>query len=157
MSGAKLGLLVLFVAGGVAALILARKELGREAADPTIRAQREMGAIQMAIEHYRIDTGNYPTRSQGLNALIVRPYDLSSKIWRGPYFEIERKELRRDPWDRAYIYRVLESGRGMVYTMGADGIPGGTGEDRDLMSLAEATQRGELGKRRSGSAFDALR
>jgi general secretion pathway protein G len=151
MAAWKVSLVVLFVAGGVIALLLARRELTRDAADPSVRALRELGAIQMGLERYRLDTGGYPTTKEGLGALVARPYTLDSEDWRGPYLESKERDLLRDPWGRPYLYRVLKNGRGMAYTLGADGKPGGSGEDRDIMSIAEVVREAEESGRKSGS------
>lgn len=154
MAGSKVSLVVLFVAGGVIALLLARRELTRDAADPSVRAVRELGAIQMGLERYRLDTGGYPTTKDGLGALVARPHTLTSENWRGPYLESKEKDLLQDPWGRPYLYRVLKNGRGMAYTLGADGRPGGSAEDRDVMSIADVVLEAEESGRKSGSPTD---
>jgi general secretion pathway protein G len=156
MPGAKVSLMVLFLAGGVIALLLARRELARDAADPAVRAVRELGAIQMGLERFRIDTGRYPTAKEGVRALEERPYTLDSENWRGPYLESKEKDLLQDPWGRPYLYRALKNGRGMAYTLGADGKPGGTGADRDVMGIADSVREAEESGRKSGSPREAL-
>ena len=41
------------------------------------------------------------------------------------------KDFPADPWGRPYQY-ALRGGMGYVYTLGADGKPGGAGEDADV-------------------------
>jgi len=132
MSRSKALLALLFFLGGAAAFWFVRRELSRGAADPSLRAMRELGAIQMAIERYQMDTGAYPTSRDGLGALFHRPYSLPSSVWRGPYMDIGWAERLHDPWGRPYKYRIAASGRGTAVTLGADGRPGGTGPERDL-------------------------
>jgi general secretion pathway protein G len=137
MSRSKGFLILVFLLGGFTALTLARRELAEEKLDPSVRAAREVGAIQMALERYRIDTGGYPSSHEGLDALIHRPYILSSAIWHGPYIHWKGDRFV-DPWGRPYRYRVMSSGRGVAYTLGADDEPGGTGENQDLWGAPEA-------------------
>lgn len=150
-------LLLIFLAGGAAALLLARREFSKETRDPAIRAQQQLGAIQMGLERFKIDTGSYPAESDGLSALMSRPYELPAGLWRGPYLESRGTDPLRDPWNRPYRYRTLENGRGMAFTLGADGRPGGEGEDRDLMGVSEVMRHTGPVDRRSGSAFEVLR
>ncbi|OGP83036.1 MAG: hypothetical protein A2Y95_04710 [Deltaproteobacteria bacterium RBG_13_65_10] len=145
MSRTKVFLILVFLLGGVAALLLARRELAREQLDPSPRAAREVGAIQMALERYRIDTGGYPSRREGFDALVHRPYTVSSTYWHGPYIQWRENRLL-DPWGRPYRYRVMSDGHGVAYTLGAEGAPGGAGEEQDLWGTSEAARAAAAGK-----------
>ncbi|WP_035053082.1 type II secretion system major pseudopilin GspG [Andreprevotia chitinilytica] len=93
-------------------------------------ALSQMKSIADALDHYRLDIGQYPSTEQGLAALMTKPTDVSGK-WAGPYL---MKDVPADPWDRPYIYRRPgENGKDFdLLTYGADGKPGGTGEDTDI-------------------------
>lgn len=56
-------------------------------------------ALKAPLLKYRIDTGSYPSSSEGLNALLRSPGS-DAKKWKGPYIE----KLPEDPWGRAYQY-----------------------------------------------------
>lgn len=103
------------------------------AKEATARAQIEM--LGAALDAYRLDNGRYPTAQQGLGALWAEPAgDPRPFNWRGPYL---RKPVPLDPWGRPYIYRVPgeASGSGFdLFSQGADGQQGGTGEDADVVS-----------------------
>ena len=131
MSRPRVVLALLFFLGGAAALWLGRREIAREGTDPSFRAMRELGAIQMAIEKYRMDAGAYPTGHDGLGALFRRPYSVASRVWHGPYMDRGEAGDLRDPWGRPYAYQVGANGRGSALTLGADGRPGGSGPDQD--------------------------
>jgi general secretion pathway protein G len=103
------------------------------AKDATARSQIEL--LGAALDAYRLDNGRYPTTEQGLDALQLQPtlQPLPSN-WRGPYL---RKAVPVDPWGTPFIY--LSPGemnaRGYdLLSLGADGEPGGEGEDADLVS-----------------------
>jgi general secretion pathway protein G len=103
------------------------------AKDATARSQIEM--LGAALDAYRLDNGRYPTTEQGLAALWTAPTrGPQPSSWRGPYL---RKEVPLDPWKNAYIYRypgdVNRSGYDLV-SQGADGKPGGEGDDADILS-----------------------
>jgi len=101
--------------------------------ETTARAQIEM--LGAALDAYRLDNGRYPTTSQGLSALMTPPGgEGGARNWRGPYL---RREVPLDPWGSPYVYRSPgesnPSGFDLV-SYGADGRPGGEGEDADLTS-----------------------
>ena len=93
------------------------------------RAQIEL--LGTALDTFRLDVGRYPNSQEGLAALRQRPF--SSDRWDGPYL---KKEVPKDPWDRPYYYRSPgEGGRPYdLYSLGADGAPGGDGDNRDITS-----------------------
>jgi len=103
------------------------------AKDAAARAQIEM--LGAALDAYRLDTGRYPTTAQGLDALWTAPTsEPRPASWRGPYL---RKPVPRDPWGAAYVYRspAVESRTGYdLLSYGADGRPGGSGDDADVTS-----------------------
>lgn len=92
-------------------------------------AQIEIQSIAEALEYFRLELGRYPTKAEGLTALIAAPAGLPA--WNGPYLEGGSESLL-DPWGAPYRYDVT-AGRGFdVISLGADGQPGGTQEARDL-------------------------
>lgn len=98
-------------------------------------AEIQISEIVAGLELYRIDVGSYPTEAQGLAALIERPRDsASAQRWAGPY--LSDASGLTDPWLNAYAYRRPgPDGKPFTVTsLGADGAPGGTGENADIAS-----------------------
>ncbi len=106
------------------------RHLGR-AKDAAARTQMEM--LGAALDAYRLDNGRYPTTAQGLEALNIEPtIEPRPRNWQGPYL---RRDVPLDPWDYEYSYTcpAVESTGGYdLLTYGADGEPGGEGEDADI-------------------------
>ncbi len=103
------------------------------ARDATAKSQIEM--LGAALDAYRLDNARYPTSEQGLAALQDPPTtDPVPRNWRGPYL---RKAIPTDPWGGEYLYvspgEVNTNGYDLV-SLGADGEPGGEGEDADITS-----------------------
>jgi general secretion pathway protein G len=101
------------------------------AKDAAARSQIEM--LGAALDAYRLDNGRYPTTDQGLEALWEEPTaEPRPSNWRGPYL---RKAVPMDPWNSPYLYASpgeLHANGYDIVTLGADGQPGGEGEDADI-------------------------
>ena len=92
-----------------------------------------MKIVEAALENYAINCGGYP---DDLDALLKSPEDLEDK-WRGPY--LKKKELL-DPWDNPFVYEPSEESSSGVYVLisyGADGRPGGEGENEDIDNIEQ--------------------
>ena len=73
-------------------------------------------------------------QQQGLGALWEMPTVDPPNNWRSPYL---RKPVPNDPWGRPYVYLAPGEANPTGYDLisyGADGQPGGTGEDTDITS-----------------------
>lgn len=125
-------LVVIIVIAVLATLVAPNvfRHVGR-AKDSTARAQIEM--LGSALEAYRLDNDAYPTTEQGLAALVKRPETTPvPRDWRGPYL---KRDVPRDPWGGAYVYRspAREDAAGYeLLTLGRDGREGGEGENADV-------------------------
>ncbi|MFC2953319.1 type II secretion system major pseudopilin GspG [Marinicaulis aureus] len=93
----------------------------------------DIGVIESALDQYRLDMMNYPTSQQGLEALINVPSDArnTGNYRPGGYL---RGELPTDPWGNPYEYRFPGERGGAydLYSLGADGEPGGEGLNADI-------------------------
>jgi len=91
-------------------------------------ARAQIDALEKALDHYRLDTGRYPSTELGLAALVARP--ANEPKWQGPYLT---KGLPLDPWGQPYHYRYPGQHREFdLWSLGKDGQPGGTGEAADV-------------------------
>ena len=85
--------------------------------------------IESALELYYLDTGQYPDEQTGLKALIEAPAGV--KNWNGPYLKRDKGIL--DPWGKPFIFKAPgDHGSYDISTLGRDGAPGGTGENKDI-------------------------
>jgi general secretion pathway protein G len=96
------------------------------------KAEIDIRTIEGALDQYRLDMMTYPTTAQGLDALSAVPDDASRKDQYRPGGYL-RQGAAVDPWGRPYQYRYPgEKGVFDVYSLGADGQPGGEGIDADI-------------------------
>ncbi len=95
------------------------------------KARADFSAIQTALKLYRIDNFNYPTTEQGLEALVsktsIAPVPRNFKA--GGYLD----SLNKDPWGNDYQYMSPADGHEYdIYSLGADGVTGGDGQNADI-------------------------
>ena len=92
-------------------------------------AKIQLETLSQSLSYYQLDVGSYPTSEQGLRALWEAPGPLPS--WSGPY--VRREQQLTDPWGKPFVYRAPgQKGPFELITLGADGAPGGSGENADL-------------------------
>jgi len=93
-------------------------------------AKTQIHLIENALDSFRLDVGRYPTTEEGLRVLWENPGNIEG--WDGPYLP---KPVKEDPWGHPYIYKSPgEHGEYDLYSLGADGKPGGKGENKDITS-----------------------
>ncbi|WP_267381060.1 MULTISPECIES: type II secretion system major pseudopilin GspG [unclassified Sphingomonas] len=126
-------LMVVIVIIGLLATIVALNVLPSGDKAREEKAKADIAQIEGGLELYKLQNLNYPTTTQGLNALVVAPAGLAdpSRYQRGGYL----KKLPNDPWGRPYLYASPGThGDADVWTFGADGKEGGQGIDADIGS-----------------------
>jgi general secretion pathway protein G len=97
----------------------------------TKAAKIQIESLASTLDLYFLDTGQYPTSSEGLSALMQRPG--STMAWNGPY--LKGNAVPSDPWGRPYVYRSPgQHGTYDIISYGADGQEGGTGAAADITS-----------------------
>lgn len=125
-----LELLVVILIIGLLVGIVAPRLMGQVSKSEVIAARAQLDALDKALNAYRLDVGRFPTAAQGLKALVVSPGD--EPRWRGPYLQ---GEVPADPWGSPYQYKTPgPQGRDFdLLSLGHDRLPGGTGDDADLV------------------------
>jgi general secretion pathway protein G len=97
------------------------------------RAKQDVQTLVNALNLYKLDNFNFPSTEQGLEALVRRPAGQPEAAnWKNGGY-LQGNAVIKDPWNRPYLY--LNPGRRGeidVYSLGADGRPGGEGENADV-------------------------
>ena len=124
-------LMVVLVILGVLAALIAPKLMDRPDEARKIAAKQDIATLVQALKLYRLDNMRYPTTEQTLQALVAKPsLNPVPQNWKaGGYLD----RLPKDPWGHPYLY--LSPGRNGdidVVSLGADGQPGGEGNDADI-------------------------
>jgi len=126
-------IMVVVVIIGILGALVVPKLLGRTGESRVTAAKVDIATMMQALKLYKLDNQRYPTTEQGLNALISKPTGgPAANGWKeGGYIE----KLPKDPWGSAYQYLSPGvKGEIDVFSYGADGQPGGAGEDSDVGS-----------------------
>lgn len=119
-------LMVVIVIIGLLTTVVALTVLPRLGQATVQKAKTDIAMLDQAVEAYRIDNVTYPTAAQGL-AVLVAPR--TGAAAGGGYI----KKLPDDPWKRPYVYAMPgKNGAFDIMSLGADGAPGGTGENADI-------------------------
>jgi general secretion pathway protein G len=126
-------IMVVIVILGILAALIVPRVLERPDEARAIAAKSDIAAIVQALKLYRLDNQRYPTTEQGLMALVARPTQAPAPPNWKPNGYLER--LPKDPWGHPYQYlNPGLHGEIDVFSLGADGQPGGTGIDAEIGS-----------------------
>lgn len=125
--------MVVVVILGILAALMVPKIMSTPDAARVIAAKQDMASLMQALKLYRLDNQSYPSTEQGLQALVTQPgAEPLPPNWKvGGYLE----RLPNDPWGHPYLY--LNPGIHSeidISVFGADGMPGGEGNNADIGS-----------------------
>lgn len=117
-------IVVVILIGGIVAFA-ATRILGNADRAKVRLAQAQVQTVAEKIQQYEMDTGSLPN---SLDDLVTAPGNAGG--WLGPY--AKPAELK-DPWNRAYEYRVPGDGAAFdLLSLGKDGQPGGDSVSADI-------------------------
>lgn len=126
-------IMVVVVIMGVLAALVVPKLLSRTGESKVAAAKVDIATVMQALKLYKLDNQRYPTSEQGLQALLTKPSaGPAASGWKvGGYLE----KMPRDPWGAPYQFLSPGvKGEVDVFSLGADGQPGGSGDDADIGS-----------------------
>ena len=129
-------LVVIFIIGLVGAIAIQNLAPEQQKAMQR-KTLADIRAIEAALEQYNLDMLSYPTTNQGLQALRTVPDNANrADSYRlGGYL----RNLPTDPWGNEYLYRFPgERSVFDLYSLGADGEPGGTGPAADIGNWSQS-------------------
>ncbi len=123
-------IMVVVVIIGILAALVGPRLFGQVDRARIEAAKAEISTIENAMKFYRLDNYAYPSTEQGIEALVTKPNDPNIKNYpAGGYLE----RMPSDPWGNPYLYlNPGNQGEIDVYTLGADGAPGGEENNADI-------------------------
>lgn len=124
-------MVVIFILGLLATVVFINVLPALSTANET-KARVDISTLEQAMQRYRLDHLTYPTAADGVQALKTAPASLAEPSRYPPGGYVQR--IPDDPWGRPY--QLMVPGRNgepfEIYSLGADGAPGGTGENADI-------------------------
>ncbi len=128
-------LMVVVIILGILAGLVVPRIMERPGQAKQTKAKIQIESLETALKLYKLDNGRYPDTEQGIEALVQMPETgIVPKNWReGGY--LEKGRIPQDPWGNAFVY--LSPGAHGEYDIicyGADGVPGGESENKDINS-----------------------
>ena len=124
-------ILVVLVIMGLLISVVAPTVLNRADDARIQKVYADFKAIETALKIYRLDNYVYPSTEQSLEALVeASTLDPEPRNFKsGGYLS----DIPRDPWGRPYLYLSPgENGEIDIYSLGADGLSGGEGQNGDV-------------------------
>lgn len=124
-------IMVVLVILAILASFAVPRLMDRPDAARQIKARSDILTLASALDLYRLDTTAYPTTEEGLKALLGGEAKTTgaAKAERKRYLD----RMPKDPWGREYQYlRPGLHGEFDLFTLGADGLPGGEGANADV-------------------------
>ena len=128
-------IMVVIIILGILAVYIGPKIMGRPGQAKQVKAKVDISALESALKLYKLDNGSYPATEQGLQALIEKPEtgNVPKKWKEGGY--LDKGKVPKDPWGYEFVYiSPGVHGDFDIISYGADGVPGGEGEDKDINS-----------------------
>lgn len=125
-------IIVVAILGLLVALVAPRLTGNLEKSKITT-TKTQIANLSTSIEQFYLEVGRYPSREEGLDALIERPQSVAEDKWNGPY--TEKDVLPHDGWDRPFEYDPPDDenkNRYVIRSLGADGQTGGEKTNTDL-------------------------
>ncbi|PWE17115.1 type II secretion system protein GspG [Marinicauda salina] len=95
------------------------------------KVRADLATLESSLTTFYATYGRFPTTDEGLEALVAPPEEdrISARYAEEGFIE----RLPEDPWGREYQYLFPgEQGRYDLYSLGADGRPGGEGDNADI-------------------------
>jgi general secretion pathway protein G len=124
-------IMVVVIIIGLLAAVIVPQIMSRVDEARVTKAKTDIRSLETALTLFRLDNSKYPTTEQGLQALVAQPTDPSIKHWRpGGYLQ----RVSKDPWgnDYQYVYPGSHGQEYDLFSLGADGAPGGDGINADI-------------------------
>jgi general secretion pathway protein G len=124
-------IMVVVIIIGLLAAVIVPSVISKVDEARVTKAKADIQSLETALTMFRLDNSKYPTTDQGLQALVQQPTDPTIRHWRaGGYLQ----HVSKDPWgaDYQYVYPGTHGQEYDLFTLGADGQPGGDGTNADI-------------------------
>lgn len=115
-------IMVVVVILGILAAAVVPKIMSRPEQARIEKSKHDIGALESALNIYKLDNYQYPSTDQGLESLVTKPSGTPQprNYKKGGYI----KKLNNDPWGNEYLYLYPGTHTDLdLYSLGPDGQP----------------------------------
>ena len=115
-------IMVVVVILGILAAAVVPKIMSRPEQARIEKTKHDIGALESALNIYKLDNYQYPSTDQGLESLVTKPSGSPQprNYKKGGYI----KKLNNDPWGNEYLYLFPGTHTDLdLYSLGPDGQP----------------------------------
>lgn len=115
-------IMVVVVILGILAAAVVPKIMSRPEQARIEKTKHDIGALESALNIYKLDNYQYPSTDQGLESLVTKPSGAPQprNYKKGGYI----KKLNKDPWGQDYLYLFPGTHTDLdLYSLGPDGQP----------------------------------
>ncbi len=115
-------IMVVVVILGILAAAVVPKIMSRPEEARISKAKHDIGALESALNLYKLDNYRYPSTDQGLESLVTKPSGSPQprNYKKGGYI----KKLNKDPWGVDYLYLSPGTHSDLdLYSLGPDNVP----------------------------------
>lgn len=123
-------MVTVFIMGLLATVVLV-SVIGNVDQSRVQKAKADIALLESSLDRYRLQMYDYPSTEQGLEALVAAPDNVTG----GANYPADGfiKRLPLDPWGNPYQYENPGEHSAIdIYSLGADGQPGGEELDADI-------------------------
>ena len=92
-------MVVVLIIAILAALVVPRL-VGQQDEAKVGATKSQIGRVSEILQKFRLDCDRYPTKEEGLGALLSPPADATG--WKGPY--LDNGKIPRDAYDQDFVY-----------------------------------------------------
>lgn len=119
-------LMVVVVIIGILAAIVVPRMVGASDKAKVQAAKAQISSFKTALDMFKLESGKYPTTSEGLEALINNEHQNF----------LDQDVVPLDPWNSPYLYSSPGTGGHdyEIVSYGMDGVEGGSGYNEDIQS-----------------------
>ena len=114
----------------------------RQVDSAKVRSTRsQIKLLEGVLEAYRMDNASFPSTEQGLTALVQPPPEARNADPRG---YLSERRVPNDGWGRPFQYEAPgqhNTDAFDLWSLGADGTPGGNGNDADIGNWIEGQEQ----------------
>ena len=127
-------IMIVMVIIAMLAALVGPKLVGALSSSKVKATKIQIETLSNAADTFHLDVGRYPTQKEGLDVLVINPPAAPIENWRGPY--LRKNKVPTDEWGKPFVYEIpSKHGMGFdLYSLGADGKAGGSGDDADIGS-----------------------